>query len=143
MAGAGTVAAGAAGWLGAGLVGWAWFWVDGADWLGDGDEDAGGDVACGADPGGWSPSWLGVANGGIFSAVTPAWAVRVADPADELRALDLAPSVWPWAAELAAAAIATLRTPAPAIVRPRTRPMRANAASRSRCAAVRSILGRG
>jgi hypothetical protein len=144
-AGAGTVAAGAAGWLGAGVVGWAWFWVEGADWLGDGDGDeaAGGDAACGADPGGWSPSWLGVASGGIFRALTPAWAVRLADPADEWRALDLAPSVWPWAAELAAAAIATLRTPAPAIVRPRTRPMRANAASRSRCAAVRSILGRG
>ena len=134
-AGAGTVAAGAAGWLGAGLLGWAWFWVDGADWLGDGDEDAGGDTACGADPGAWSPSWPGVARGGIFNAVTPAWAVRPAVPRDTWWALDLAPSVWPWAAELAAAAIATLR--------PRTRPMRANAASRSRCAAARSILGLG
>jgi hypothetical protein len=83
-----------------------------------------------------------VANGGIFSAVTPAWAFRPT-AADRWGALDLAPSVWPWAAELAAAAIATLRTPAPAMVRPRTRPMRANAASRSRCAAIRSILGLG
>lgn len=142
-AGAGTVVAG---WLGAGVLGCAWFWVDGADWLGDGeegDEDAGGDAACGADPGACSPSWLGVANGGIFSAVTWAWAVDLADAPDPWWAPDLAPSVWPWAAELAAAAIATVRAPAPTMVSPRTRPMRAKAAARSRWATARSILGRG